>query len=485
MITLFTTNLTKAQISTGDFVTTWKTDNPGLLPDTVIRIPTFTGVYNYDIDWDNDGVFDEFGKTGNAQHDYGTAGTYTVRIRGQFPHFYINDDPNMKEKLLSVDQWGSIAWSSLFSSFFGANNLVINATDVPDLSNVINMNNTFVETTSFNQSINNWDVSNVRFMNFTFSFSVYNQPLNNWNVSNVESMRGMFQFNDMFNQPLDMWDVSAVEDMSFMFNFTEAFNQNINNWDVGNVTDMTSMFREANLFNSPINSWNVSNVTDMYNMFFHADVFNQPLNSWDVVNVVDMERMFNNADQFNQPLNNWNVSNVMSMRQMFTQTSLDQDLSSWDVSNVNDMAFMFQGLTLSTENYDAILNAWVNLQLQNNVSFHGGNSNYCNSETARNTLINVLGWTITDGGLDCSGLSISEFSEENIKLYPNPVTTELNIDVTNGQIDKIKIFSLDGKLISYIPITDNKINLERLVSGIYFIEISKGESSIVKKIVKQ
>ena len=51
------------------FVTTWKTDNPGTSSDTSITIPTFGSGYNYDVDWDNDGIFDEFGIMGNVTHD--------------------------------------------------------------------------------------------------------------------------------------------------------------------------------------------------------------------------------------------------------------------------------------------------------------------------------------------------------------------------------------------------------------------------------
>ena len=75
---------------------------------------------------------------------------------------------------------------------------------------------------------------------------------------------------------------------------------------------------------------------------------------------------------------------------------------------------MFYGTTLSTDNYDALLNGWSTLTLQPNVTFSGGNSHYCHAETARQNIINNFGWTITDGGLDCSGgintLDISEFA---------------------------------------------------------------------------
>ena len=91
--------------STGDFVSTWKTDNPGTSNSTSISIPVQSALtYNYDVDWNNDGIFDQFGLTTGVTHDYGTAGTYTVRIRGDFPSIYFNNEGD-KQKILSVSQW--------------------------------------------------------------------------------------------------------------------------------------------------------------------------------------------------------------------------------------------------------------------------------------------------------------------------------------------------------------------------------------------
>ena len=53
----------------------------------------------------------------------------------------------------------------------------------------------------------------------------FNQPLDNWNVSNVEYMVGMFAFANSFNQPLDKWNVSKVKNMNYMFADATSFNQ--------------------------------------------------------------------------------------------------------------------------------------------------------------------------------------------------------------------------------------------------------------------
>ena len=45
----------------------------------------------------------------------------------------------------------------------------------------------------------------------------FNQPLNNWNVSKVTNMAEMFWGASSFNQPLKKWNVSNVRTMIYMF----------------------------------------------------------------------------------------------------------------------------------------------------------------------------------------------------------------------------------------------------------------------------
>jgi len=167
-----------------------------------------------------------------------------------------------KLKITDIKQWGSIVWSSFNSAFYGCSNMVVNATDAPNLSSVTNMSFMFFNANSFNQNINNWDVSNVTNMSFMFyDTNSFNQPLNNWDVSNVTDMNTMFYATTLFNQPLDNWDVSSVSNMDAMFSETSSFNQPLNNWDVSSVTSMGAMFEDAESFNRDLSSWCVSNIT--------------------------------------------------------------------------------------------------------------------------------------------------------------------------------------------------------------------------------
>ncbi len=70
------------------FVTTWKTDNPGTSSSTSITVPMVGGPYN--VDWDNDLVFDEFGLFGSVPHDFESPGEYKIRIHGSYDSIRFN-----------------------------------------------------------------------------------------------------------------------------------------------------------------------------------------------------------------------------------------------------------------------------------------------------------------------------------------------------------------------------------------------------------
>ena len=112
--------------------------------------------------------------------------------------------------------------------------------------------------------------------------------------------------------------------------------------------------------------------------------------------------MFAYAESFDGEVSGWDVSNVENTRRLFEGAkSFDGDVSGWDVSNVEDMTRMFDGAGLSTENYDALLVAWQELDLEEGVPFSAGETQYSPGAPAeaRQYIIDEFGWEITDGGM--------------------------------------------------------------------------------------
>ncbi len=225
--------------------------------------------------------------------------------------------------------------------------------------------------------------------------------------------------------------------MASMFGGANAFNQDIGTWEVQNVTNMVGMFAVATAFNQDIGAWNVQNVNLMPGMFAGATAFNQDIGAWNVQNVTLMVSMFGSATAFNQDISSWNVQNVTNMAGMFlAATAFNQNIGTWNVQNVIDMTSMFDNSGLSITNYDSTLIGWASLpSLQNNVPFGAGGLSYCNGEAARDSLINLYNWTITDAGRLCPtalarvdskavGIKKQEERLTDITVYPNPATDQ-------------------------------------------------------------
>jgi len=229
--------------STEALITKWRTDNPGTSNATSIIIPTSGIGYQYDIDWDNDGTYDEFGVIGLATHNYNTPGTYEVAIRGEFPYMAFNNNISDREKIIDILQWGGIEWESMRNSYRSCCNLIITANDAPNLSNCTSLESTFSGATSLNHSINHWDVSTITTMFGLFqNATAFNKPLDNWDVSNVIVMSGMFAGATSFNQFLNTWETSSLEFSNVMFSGATSYNLSLGNWDVSNLISATGMF---------------------------------------------------------------------------------------------------------------------------------------------------------------------------------------------------------------------------------------------------
>ncbi|GAA3648401.1 BspA family leucine-rich repeat surface protein [Flavivirga jejuensis] len=363
-----------------------------------------------------------------------------------------------------------------------------------NVSGVTNMKHMFRGASKFNGSLENWysSVRNVENMEGMFDGAEdFNRDLISWNVSSVTNMKHMFRGASKFNGSLENWysSVRNVENMEGMFDGAEDFNQDLEGWYVIKVTNMKHMFRGASNFNGSLDNWysSVRNVENMEGMFDGAEDFNQDLEGWYVIKVTNMKHMFRGASNFNGSLDNWYsfVYRVENMEGMFDNaTSFSQDIGGWNISNVTTMKNMFQGVTLSTEHYEALLKGWSSRGLlQSGVYFNGGNSVYCNTETERQKLIDA-GWTITDGGKDC-GLSTPDIVAETLRLYPIPTAGSITIDI-EGTIEQLAIYNLQGAEIWSEKKEDSKkIDLSDLSSGTYVLKVQTDKGTVVRKIVKK
>ena len=479
--------------SIAGFVTIWKPSNPSsTIPNYTLSSNTqiyFPGIgTNYTINWEEVGYTSHNGIISNITTsegnpkliNFGTSynpnpanATYKVTVTGtgfnQFKSGNEIDTYNGKYygdvlKLISIEQWGEINWSSMNCAFIDCKNMDMKATDSPLLNNCTDLFSIFSGCVNLvgNSSFNSWNTSTITNLGWAFYHCNLNQDLNNWNTSNVTNMNHMFCMTNNFNGNISTWDTSKVTNMAFMFNGATAFNQ-------------------------PIGNWNTSQVTEIGFMFSYASVFNQPIGNWNTSKVTDFTAMFSNS-HFNQPLNNWNTSNAVYLMGIFYNASaFNQDIGNWDLSKLQFASNMLSGSGVDCKNYDKTLIGWANNpNTPNNIPMENNGMIYSSTTAvaARNVLISK-GWSFTGDIYDAScNLGIGEVDNVNFEIYPNPVKDFLHIK-TSKKIQDIKIFSSDGREILQPKISDNSINVNFLPKGNYLLQLTIDDRVLMRKFIKK
>jgi surface protein len=309
----------------------------------------------------------------------------------------------------TLNSWGtSTANVQDMSNMFTGATTFNQPLDQWDVTSVTTVTNMFQNATDFNSALNGWGTTTANIQNARRMFSgatAFNQPLDQWDVSGVTDMSVMFQSATNFNSALNGWGTTTanIQDASSMFNNATAFNQPLDQWDVSSLTDTESMFASASNFNQPLNAWGTTtaNFQILVGMFVSASNFNQPLDQWDMGSATDISFMFSEAPNFNQSLNQWDVSSVTTMQGMFRKTTnFNQPLDQWDISSVTTgFNLAFDDISWSRDNYSATLIGWDGLVGVPSNRTLSTTAQYTKAaEAARTSLINVHGWTITDGG---------------------------------------------------------------------------------------
>ena len=96
---------------------------------------------------------------------------------------------------------------------------------------------------------------------------------------------------------------------------------------------------------------------------------------------------------------------------------------------------------------------------------------------------------VTDGGCSdtsaCVEINTVGLIEQDLvfTIYPNPVSSELYLE-TNSAYDSFKIINATGQIVK-TGSTSNKINVDSIPNGIYFIQLKTSNSVISRKFIKK
>ena len=147
---------------------------------------------------------------------YSGAGSLTY-LYMHYRSYYNPPTPSLydNQKLVLVENWSNIKWTSINDAFYNASNMDVIAEDIPDVSAVTDFGSVFA------------GCSELKYANGKIKY---------WNVAKATKMLWMFAHTAKFNADLSSWQVGKVTNMQGMFYGASVFNADLSSWRVGNVT---------------------------------------------------------------------------------------------------------------------------------------------------------------------------------------------------------------------------------------------------------
>ncbi|WP_299225598.1 M28 family peptidase [uncultured Psychroserpens sp.] len=86
-------------------------------------------------------------------------------------------------------------------------------------------------------------------------------------------------------------------------------------------------------------------------------------------------------------------------------------------------------------------------------------------------------------------LALEAFSATEIKIFPNPATSHINVELNNVNDTSVtfEVFDVTGKIVlrKKPSITSASINVKALTKGVYFLRVTNSEKTGTYKIVKE
>jgi len=92
-------------------------------------------------------------------------------------------------------------------------------------------------------------------------------------------------------------------------------------------------------------------------------------------------------------------------------------------------------------------------------------------------------WYFDNVGIAYATLKRNENNISNLKVYPNPATTIVNITSDGYAAQTVEIYNVLGKKVATTKVNHDQINVSSLPKGVYMLKISEEGKTATRKIV--
>lgn len=341
----------------------------------------------------------------------------------------------------------------------------------------ININGLVVlqELSIYNNLLTSINIDNLT--NLT-KISIHDNQLSSLVCNNNTSLQDLFCYNNLITT-LDFSLTPSIKNIS-------CDNNLLNTLNLGTISQITqlscanNLLTSLNISNLPIlnflgfSSNQIPSITfPSTNAIFHLDVSNNPISTLNL----------NSLDA----INHLNASNTLITSLDCSQSTVQQLFC---INNPNLQTINVQNNVYTYSDTDLLFFGFMignNPQLQSICLDNGEQNNLSYGSYNYNTSGNVVIYT----GLTCSTVipantfSNADFASNNLVLFPNPTTNNLNI-VNNDAIEikSITVYNAIGQMVKKLSSFQENIDISDLKSGTYFISLELENGNATSKFIK-
>jgi hypothetical protein len=120
--------------------------------------------------------------------------------------------------------------------------------------------------------------------------------------------------------------------------------------------------------------------------------------------------------------------------------------------------------------------------ITNTVFYADGNVNMLGTEYLyRVYAANNVGNSNLSNEASYTGVGINDIETTNVKIFPNPTTDVLNIELgDNEQLERLVIRDVNSSIVRIIETNETRLNVNELSAGNYFLTV---ETNVSKSVV--
>lgn len=256
-----------------------------------------------------------------------------------------------------------------------------------------------------------------------------------------------------------------------------------NGFSYSNMTDVTTA-GYGNQYSAYTGSG--ANGSEVYGVFYPSGmiVFQNPaqLDSIKITNTTYTALSMLNGDGFSKQFGSPNNAQGTP-----DGTNGEDYLRLWIIglnaamSRVDSVEFYLADYRFSDNNQDYIVDSWMNVDLSSLGNVKALDFRFESSDMSFG-YINTPSYFALDDLHFSNVLHVNEKDQDELSMYPNPVTGELKIFGANGEIT---VCDLEGKgLIKTTHKQQSSLNFSALSAGVYFVHLHTNGQVITRKIVK-